>query len=494
MSKNISNPENKIPVIAILGHVDHGKSTLLDYIRKSNVVDQEIGGITQAISAYVAHYNGEDLTFLDTPGHESFQSMRERGVEIANIAVLVVSAEDGVKTQTLQAYKSIKESGIPFLVAINKIDKPGADIIKTKNSLVENGIYPEGMGGDVTCVPLSAKTGENINELLDNILLIRDMSALKSELQLEATGKVLESFIDKKRGISATLVIESGTLPESGAILAGASYSPIRIIEDFRGKQIKSPIAGLPIKVTGFDTVPEIGSTFISSKNKKNIELLQSEALKNIKKEILDPKLYRNAKVVIPVIIKAKSQGALEAVRYEIMKNESGSIKIKIINASIGNIMLASGDSNTVVLGFEVQIEANAKEQADRFDIVPERFDIIYKLSERFLEILDKKLPYEEKEKIIGKFKVIKTFSTNKDLRVLGGKVIEGVIRDGANVKIIRRDYEIGKGKITNLQQMKMKVSEVQIDSECGLEVLSKIEIIPGDNLTIVEIERTKLI
>ncbi len=502
MSKTTTNTgasDKKIPVIAILGHVDHGKSTLLDYIRKSNVVDGEAGGITQAISAYVANYNGEELTFLDTPGHESFQNMRERGVEIADIAILVVSAEDGVKAQTLQAYKAIKDSNIPFLVAINKIDKPAADINKTKNSLVENGIYPEGMGGDVTCIPISAKSGENITELLDNIILLRDMHDLSYDKNMDATGRVLESFIDKQRGISASLIITNGTLPSSGAILAGMSYSPIRIVEDFRGKAIKSPVAGLPIKVTGFDSVPEIGSVFTSSNNKKEIENNQTEMLDALKKKVLDPKLYRNAKVVIPVIIKAKSQGALEAVKYEVMKNETEAVKIKIVHSGIGNIsegdiMLASGDKDTIILGFEVDIESNAKEQGERFEMLPETFDIIYKLSERFVTLLNNKLPFEEKEKIIGKLKVLKTFSTNKDSIVLGGKVIAGVIRDGANVKVIRRDYEVGKGKITNLQQMKMKVGEVGEGSECGLEINSKSEIIPGDSLVIVEIEKIKLV
>lgn len=494
-----SNITKKQPIIAVVGHVDHGKSTLLDYIRKTNIVEGEAGGITQKISAYVASHNGTAITFLDTPGHEAFANMRERGVEIADIAILIVSAEDGVKEQTMQAYKSIEKAKVPFVVAITKIDKPGADIERTKMSLVENGIYLEGMGGDVTFVTISSKTGENVSELLDNILILAEMNDLKTDLSTEATGTILESFVDKQRGISATLIIRDGTLPASGLVLAGTSVSPIRIVEDWSGKPVKSPIAGLPVKVTGFDEIPVPGSIFVSSSDKKYIESLQKEEQDKLKKQVLDPRIYRNAKVVIPVIIKSSSIGSLEAIKSELKKNETTDIKIKIINEGVGNItegdiMQASADPNTAILGFEVKMDGSAREQSERFKIYPEIFDVIYKLTERFEEILEDKLPYEETEKVIGKLKVLKTFGITKNAHVIGGIVTEGVIRMGANVKIIRRDYEIGNGKITNLQQIKEKIKEAQVDAECGVEVTTKQEIIAGDILTVVEIERKKMI
>ncbi len=501
MSKNTAEAQNKItkqPVVAIVGHVDHGKSTLLDYIHKTNVVDGEAGGITQKISAYVATHNGKKITFLDTPGHESFQNMRERGIEIADIAILVVSAEDGVKEQTIQAYETIQKIKIPYIVAINKIDKAGADIERTKNNLVEKGIYLEGMGGDIPFVPVSAKAGTGIEELLENILLISEMGELSYDANTEATGRILESFVDPKRGISATLVLSDGTLPTSGAILAGVSMSPIRIIEDFNGKTIKNAIAGEPIKVTGFDTIPKAGTIFITSADKKSLEKKQEAEINDQKKIVLDPRLYRNAKVVVPVIIKSSSLGALEAVKYEMKKLETADVKIKIIGEGVGNIsegdmMLASGDENVSILGFDVGIENKAREQAERFKLKPETFDIIYKLAERFAVIVDEKTPFEEIEKIIGKLKVLKTFSTNKDIRVVGGKVTEGSVRDGVNVKIVRREYEIGKGKVVGLQQMKMKSKEVFEGNECGIEVDTKHEIIAGDTLVVVEIEKKKL-
>lgn len=496
MSKSL---QTKQPVVAILGHVDHGKSTLLDYIRKTNIVEGEAGGITQKISAYEVAINGRKITFLDTPGHEAFASMRERGVEIADIAILVVSAEDGVKTQTMDAFKKIEAAKVPFIVAINKIDKAGADIERTKLNLVENGIYLEGMGGDVPFVPISAKKGDGINDLLENINLLTDLHDLKYDTDAEATGRVLESFVDPKRGISATLVIKEGVLPTQGAILAGSSMSPIRIVEDFLGKPSKNAVAGQAIKVTGFDEIPKAGAIFISSKDKKEIEKIQSEEKENEKKNILDPKIYRNAKVVVPTIIKTDSVGTLEALKYEIKKFETADVKIKIIGEGVGNIsegdiMLASSDERVIIVGFNVKLEAKARDQAERFNLKPEVFDIIYKAAEWFKTEMDTRMPYEEIEKQIGKLKVLKTFSVNKDERVVGGKVLEGVIRDGAVVKIVRRDFEIGKGRIVELQQSKMKAKEVLADTECGLMIDTKHDIIPSDMIIAFEVEKKKLV
>lgn len=500
--------ENQIvsrqPVIAVLGHVDHGKSSLLDFIRKSNVVEGEAGGITQRISAYEVKRpakKGEiekKITFLDTPGHAAFQSMRERGVEIADIAVLVVSAEDGVKAQTLEAWKTIDARKLPYVVAINKIDKPGADIQKTKNSLVENGIYIEGYGGDVPCVEISAKVGTGVDFLIETLILLAEMNELTTNISSDATGYVLESFVDSKRGISATLIIKDGTLPSSGVIVAGTAISPIRIVEDYIGKVIKNPHAGQPIKVTGFDEIPKAGAIFISSTDKKEMEALLEETRHSAKKEVMDPRIYRNAKVVIPVIIKADSLGTLDAVKRELKKKETEDIKIKIIaegvgNISEGDIMLASSDEKSVILGFSVKMEGKAREQADRFKSEPQLFDIIYKLAEWFDELVESRLPYEEKETIIGSLKVLKTFSSQKDKHVIGGRVEVGKIQNNALVKIVRRGIELGRGKIVELQSQKIKTQEVLEGTECGLMVESKFEIIPSDVLEAIIVEKLKI-
>jgi translation initiation factor IF-2 len=505
MSKTL--PQNGVitrqPVIAVLGHVDHGKSSLLDFIRKSNVVEGEAGGITQRISAYEVHHKSADgvmrpITFLDTPGHAAFQTMRERGVEIADIAILIVSAEDGVKAQTLEAWKTIDARKIPYVVAVNKIDKPGADIQKTKTSLVENGIYIEGWGGDIPCVEISAKTGQGIDFLLETLLLLVDMNELTANLNTSATGYVLESFIDQKRGVSAALVIKDGTLPAVGAILAGTTMSPIRIIEDFAGRPIKTPHAGQPIKVTGFDDIPPTGAIFVSSSDKKEIESLQKEAQSNSTRAILDPRIYRNAKVVIPVVIKSDSLGTLDAVKLEIKKRETDDVKIKIIAEGVGNItegdiMLASSDEKTIIIGFTVKMEGKARDQAERFNLHPHLFDIIYKLSEWFDSIVGDRLPYEEQETVLGTLKVLKTFSSQKDKHVIGGRVETGRIENNALIKIIRRGVELGRGRVVELQSQKIKTTTVIEGNECGLMVETKVEMIPSDTLEAISVEKRRI-
>ncbi len=491
------------PIIAVLGHVDHGKSSLLDYIRKSNIVEGEAGGITQRISAYEVEHKQADgkvkpITFLDTPGHAAFQGMRERGVEIADIAILIVSAEDGVKTQTLEAWKTIDTRKLPYVVAINKIDKPGADIQKTKNSLVEHGIYIEGYGGDVPCVEISAKNGQGINFLLETLLLVVEMNELTAQLGTEATGCVLESFVDAKRGISATLIIKDGTLSANGAILAGTALSPIRIIENFAGKTIKNPHAGQPIVVTGFDEIPASGAIFISSSDKKEIEKLADETRQAHVKSVMDPRIYRNAKVVIPVVIKADSLGTLAAVKMEVKKRETDDIKIKIIaegvgNISEGDIMLASSDEKTVIIGFTVKMEAKARDQADRFRITPQIFDIIYKLSECFDTIVEARLPFEEKETTLGTLKILRTFSSQKEKHVIGGRVETGKIDNGSLVRVIRRGVELGRGRITELQSQKIKTNTVIEGIECGLMIESKVEMIPGDIVEAITLEKVRI-
>lgn len=505
MSKSSkSSASSRQPVIAVVGHVDHGKSSLLDYIRKSNVVDGEAGGITQRISAYEVEVSPDAktkrrITFLDTPGHEAFQSMRERGVEIADIAILIVSAEDGVKAQTLEAWKTIDAKKIPYVVAINKIDKPGADPQRTKNSLVENGIYIEGYGGDIPCVEISAKTGQGVDFLLETLLLIADMHELTSDLSSPASGFVLESFVDSKRGISATLVIKDGTLPAAGSVVTGTALSPIRIIEDFAGKAIREPKAGQPILVTGFDEIPESGAIFFSSKDKKEMEKLRDEARASKVKEVLDPRVYRQAKVVIPVVVKADSLGTLDAVVRELKKRETKDVKVKIVAQGVGplsegDIMLASGDKETVIMAFAVKDDRKALDQAERFGFTIHSFDIIYKLAEWFDTIVEDRLPFEEVEEVVGKLTILKTFSSQKDSHVIGGRVTEGAMRLGALVKIERRGFDLGKGRVEQLQMQKIKTKEVLEGNECGLMIETKNEMIPGDIVIAINVTKKKLI
>ena len=488
-----TNGEKRAPIVAVVGHIDHGKSTLLDYIRKANVVDGEAGGITQHISAYVASVKNEDgsdrkITFLDTPGHEAFSDMRERGVQIADIAILVVSAEDGVKAQTIEAWKTIDAAKTQTIVAINKIDKPGADIERTKASLVEAGIYVEGFGGDIPSCAISAKIGTGIPDLLNTILILSDMMELKGNTDEPGEGVVLESFLDSKRGVSATLILKDGYISSGMYVLAGNALAPTRIMEDFAGKAIKLAECPAPVLLAGFDQIPMAGTSFKVYNDKKKAE---EEQQKNIEK-INTATIQRDAKFdkmpTLAVILKADVLGRLEAIKKEIEKIDQSELRIKIVSAGSGNIsesdvLLASANTDTVIVGLGVKIENKCREQIERFKVNVEMFDIIYKLTERLTEIVKDKKPKIEIEEETGSVKIIRVFSVQKDKQVIGGSVQKGTIVNGSIVKIIRRDFELGRGRLVELQSQKIKANEVNEGNDCGMMVESKIEIAPGDVL-----------
>ena len=320
------------PVIAVMGHVDHGKSALLDYIRKTNIVASEAGGITQRVSAYeVAHeHEGvvKHITFLDTPGHEAFAKIRARGASVADIAILVVSAEEGVKPQTLDALKAITQAGIPYVVAINKIDKPNADPNKTKASLIEHGIYIEGMGGNIPFNEVSAQTGQGVDELLDTLLLVAELEELTGDTALPAQGVVIEAHRDPKKGVAATLVIKNGTLKTGEYIVADCSMAPVRIFENFEGAPIKEASFSSPVRIIGFDSLPSVGSTFRAYERKKDAEL--AKATTPTKRSAVAWNEY-DERHLIPLIIKADTTGTLEAIAHELGKLENERIVISTI-------------------------------------------------------------------------------------------------------------------------------------------------------------------
>lgn len=492
--KDIENQIERPPVVVIMGHIDHGKSTLLDYIRKSNVTEKEAGGITQHISAYeVTHKTKENverkITFLDTPGHEAFSQMRSRGARVADIAILIVSAEDAVKTQTLESLSSIKEAGIPFIVAINKIDKSGADQERTKASLLENEIYLEGLGGDIPWVAISSKTGQGIDELLDLLLLASDLEELKGVSDKNATGVVIESNIDSKSGISATLIIKDGTLKSGMFIVTGGCFAPVRIMQNFLGKSIKEATFSSPVRIIGFNNVPDVGLEFVSFKNKKEAE---KKAVENseLKKEKLKMKTNtvsaEDDKTVIPVIIKVDVLGTIDAIEHEISKIDNERVEIKIIQKGVGNVSendvkTAGRKENTIVVGFNVGVDSNAMDIAERDNIEIKTFNIIYELAEWLSSAIKTRTPKITVEEVSGRFKVLKTFSTNKDKQVIGGRVENGIISIREQFNILRKDTKIGTGKILTLQLQKTDSKKVEEGSEFGSQVQSKIEIVPGD-------------
>lgn len=479
------------PVVSVMGHVDHGKSTLLDYIRKSNIVSGESGGITQHIAGYeVLHETAEGelkkITFLDTPGHAAFTGMRIRGANAADIAILVVSAEDGVKAQTMEAYEAIINSGAPYIVAINKIDKPGANIEKTKNTLIEHGIYLEGMGGTIPWVAISAKTGEGVNELLDLIIFVSDFNEMKADLAKPATGFILESNRDPKRGITATLIIKEGTLNKGSFIVSGTAMVPVRIMENFLGDPITVSYCSSPVKIVGFDNVPNVGEIFETFEDKKSAEKRVNEN----KESITTHHRLQNkqSEFSIPLIIKADVVGSIEAIEKEVNKLNSDENGFYIIDTGVGSISendlrTAATDKNTIIVGFNTIIDKKAEDLREQLGTSIETFNIIYKLTEYLETELEKRRPRKETKETTGLLKVIKIFSQTKEKQVIGCKVDMGSATINSTVSIVRRENEIGTGKITEMQHNKSKAREVFEGDECGIQVESKITIAPGDVL-----------
>ncbi len=476
------------PIVVIMGHIDHGKSTLLDYIRKTNIVDTEAGGITQHLSAYVVEHTTKEgdkkrITFLDTPGHEAFQQMRFRGADVADIAVLIVSAEDGVMPQTMEALECITKAGIPYIVAINKIDKPNANLVRTQSSLIEHGIYIEGMGGDISWVGISAKQGTGVDELLDMLLLTAELAEFTTTPGTPAVGKVIEGKLDVKRGNTATLMVKDGTLESGMFVVSGKCLAPVRIMEDWSGKTIKIAHAGDPVGIVGWTNVPTVGASFKTVTSKKEAEELVRACEEDMKAGAdLNPDLP-----TIPLLIKTDVLGTIDAIKHEIKKQTSSRINVRIIDAAVGNVTPSdvqnvSATENAIIVGFNVKVDRAATDLAERLGVEIETFDIIYKLGEWLEEALIKRTPKKEEEQVTGKVKVLKHFSSQKHLHVLGGRLEEGELSLNQHVHILRRDVVLGKGVVKNLQQQKSNVSHIT-DGEFGMQLDTKVEVAPGDYL-----------
>lgn len=481
------------PIVVIMGHIDHGKSTLLDHIRKSNVVAGEAGGITQHLSAYVVEHTTSEgekkrITFLDTPGHEAFQKMRLRGADVADIAILIVSAEDGVKPQTMEALASITQAGIPYIVAINKIDKPGADLVRTQSSLIENGIYIEGMGGDIPWVAISAKMGQGVDELLDVVLLAADLAELKADTSAPAEGSVIEGKLDGKRGTTATLIVKNGFLKSGTFVVSGTGFAPVRIMEDWAGKTIREAGPSEPVGIVGWTEVPKVGAQFVTVNSKK-----EAEALVLVNKESeARPEQYDSSLPTIPLLIKSDVLGTIDAIQHEINKFKSDRICVRVIGTGVGNITAndvqnVSATENAIIVGFNVKPDRAAQDLAERLSVEIQTFDIIYNLAAWLETALKERTPKKEEEQITGRAKILKHFSSQKNAHVLGGRIEEGKLALNQRVRITRRDLEIGRGVLKNLQQQKSNVQQVS-DGEFGMQVDSKTEIAPGDYIEAFDI------
>ena len=498
------------PIVAVVGHIDHGKSTLLDYIRNTKVVDGEAGGITQHLSAYEAEHKNNSgthkITFLDTPGHEAFKAMRSRGLEVADVAILIVSAEDGAKPQTIEAIKLIETAKIPYVVAFTKIDKAGSNLEKAKMSMLEHSVFLEGMGGDVPFVAISSKTGEGIPELLDLILLAAELEGLSTDPLEAGGGLVIEAHVDPKRGNTATLMIQRGIVKGGEFIVAGAAFAPVRIMENFLGKPVKEATAGSPVRIVGFSSLPTVGDEWKVVETKKEAEAdaatggaksteRRSATAKQTTKSEEGLGSEEEPQAILPLVIKTDVAGTGEAVVHEIQKLPTDPrMEVRIVAQSVGSItegdvkLVAGSSTPGIILGFNVKVERQAQDLAERQGVTIEVFNIIYKLAEWLGDEIGKRRPRSNTEEQTGRAKVLKFFSASKGRSVVGGRVENGILKEGEVVKIIRNDAELGRGEIVSLQTGKTPVKKVEAGVEFGAQIKTSVEPAHGDYLEAFEV------
>jgi translation initiation factor IF-2 len=483
------------PVIVVMGHVDHGKTKLLDAIRTTNVAGGEHGGITQHIGAYQVTRNSRLITFIDTPGHEAFTAMRSRGAKIADVAILVVAADDGVQPQTLEAFKIIQAAQLPFIIAINKIDKPSVDLTKIKQDLVNKlGILPEDWGGKTVCAPISALKGTGIDELLDLILLTADSEAksMRANPCAQAIGTVIESHIDKNSGPLATILIQNGTLHVGDQlVLHGNIYGKARALKNYRGENVKEAMPSMPVMILGLKMAPAVGdvlSVGAGERIKGKIEnVAQSRSSLQMKNENEnDPDVKR-----FNLIIKSDVLGSAEAIEESLMKINTDEVKVKILNKSLGNIIegdvVRAENANAEIIGFNVKISPTIEALLREKNVKVHSFNIIYDLID-YVQAEMKKLVVAKIERIdLGRVKVLKIFRTENRSQIVGGKVLDGQAKNNVRVEIIREKVMVAQGKITKLQAGKMDVPTVDIDQECGMQYEGKPVILEGDIIQFFE-------
>lgn len=497
VAKQKSNLIERPPVVVVLGHIDHGKTTLLDYIRKTNVAAKESGSITQHIGAYDIEHNGKKIAFIDTPGHEAFSKMRSRGASVADIAILVVAADEGLKPQTLEALEHIQFSKVPFIVATNKMDKPGADPNKVKQQLAEKGVLLEGWGGTISNQEISAKTGAGISELLDLILLTAEMEELEADPSIPAEGVVIESRADSKVGSIATLLIKNGTLKVGDFIVAGSISGKIKKMEDAKGLSIESASLSTPVQVTGFDSLPSVGEEFYVVKNKKAAEemaeLHKKTAVLGVKLSDAD----KSGKKIINILLKGDAAGTKEALEKLTEDLVFADIAASVLKSDVGDInendIKFARSTGAIIAGFKVKIPAQAAKLADQQKIKIIMGDIIYETIDKIKEEMSKYLEPETTRHDIGTLKVLATFKMDKLKMIVGGKVMDGKIKKGVKIEVKRNGESIMTGKLTQLQHNKENVAEVVAGKECGIafapDKVSEQKIEVGDILEIFEEE-----
>jgi translation initiation factor IF-2 len=486
--KTPAAPENlkpRAPVVTIMGHVDHGKTSLLDAIRQSNVIAGEAGGITQAIGAYHVHINGRDIVFLDTPGHEAFTAMRARGAQVTDIVVLVVAADDGVMGQTIEAINHSKVAGVPIIVAINKIDKPGADPEKIKQSLTEHDLLSEQWGGETIFCEVSAKKKKGIEELLEMILLQADVMELKADPDRPARGVIIEAKLDRGRGPVATVLIQEGTLKEGDSFVSKTEFGRVRAMINDQGRRVKEAGPAMPVEVIGFSSVPQTGAEFFCVEDEKKAHSIADYWSRKIREKELSAsskitleQLYQKIKEGVKdlnVIIKADVQGSIEAISDALHKLSTGDVKLKIIHSSTGaisetDVMLASA-SNAIIIGFNVRPDARVVEVAQQEGVEIKLYDIIYNIIADVRAAMEGLLEPEYKEVVQGRAEVRELFKVPKIGTIAGCYVTDGKIIRNGNLKLVRDSVVVFDGKILSLKRFKDDAKEVLADFECGISI-----------------------
>ena len=508
--KNENKLIERAPVVTIMGHVDHGKTTLLDNIRHTKVAEKEAGGITQSIGAYQVNYEGKKITFIDTPGHEAFTEMRARGAQATDIVVLIIAADDGVMPQTIEAYNHAKNANVPIIVAINKIDKPNANIDLTKQQMVAKlNLIPEDWGGDTITVPISAKAGQGIDELLEMILLVAEMQEIKCYPEGFARGVIIESKLDKFLGPVATAIIKDGKLKVGDYFVAGSTFGKVRRMIDPNGKNVKVAGPSDPVQILGFEEVPDMHSILYGVKDiheardyvekKKALEekvvqkrhIRLEDALKMMREEGEEQK-------TLNIILKADTFGSLEALKNAIAKLENPEIELQVIHGGIGaitksDVMLATA-SDAVILGFRVKADSSAVKYAEQENIQIKRYDIIFNLIDDLKKALQGMLEPEEKEEITGTGEVKQVFKIKKVGNIAGIQLKEGYVERDGGVRLYRQGKLVYDGKIESLRHYKDEVKRIDAPKECGIKILNFDDINEGDEMEFykyIQVERT---
>ena len=501
------NLKKRPPIVTVMGHVDHGKTSLLDCIRKAKVTDSEAGGITQHIGAYTITLNGEAITFLDTPGHEAFTAMRARGAQVTDIVILVVAADDGIMPQTKEAIDHCKAAGVPMIVAINKIDKPGANPDRVKQELSEHGLLVESWGGDVISEEVSAKQNLNIDKLLEMVLLSAEMLELKANENRRAKGTVIEAKLDKGRGPVATLLVQNGTLHVGDSILVGSTYGRVRAMFDDTGKKIKSAGPSIPVEILGLSEVPEAGDRFNQVKDEKTARNMAETRKQRLKAETIQAShrvsledLYSQIKEgkvkELAIIVKADVQGSVEAIKSSLEKLSTDDVKVRVIHGGVGaisetDITLAAA-SNAIVIGFNVRPDNNATVQAEKEGVDIKTYRIIYDAIEDVKSAMIGMLEPEYRELILGSAEIRETYKISNVGTIAGCYVLNGKLQRNAEVRIIREGIVIFESSLSSLKRFKDDVKEVNTGYECGLTVEKFNDIKEGDIVECFKMEAIK--